>query len=162
MRTPIALILALSTTLAACGGSDPKAAADEAFQSGDYATAVTSFDAAMAAVDKSSPEYLGLAIDRCRALAHTDAASAKDSMIALAKAPESKVKSSDYRLVAGEMFDAKEFSPAISLLDDGIKGRFSDDPKLLAMINKIKTEAEKSGDSETMSALQGLGYAGGD
>ncbi|MFT5052370.1 MAG: tetraacyldisaccharide-1-P 4'-kinase [Chlamydiales bacterium] len=162
MRTPIALILALSATLTACGGADPKAAAYEAFQSGDYAAAVTSFNEAMTGVDTTSPEYLGLAVARCEALAHTNANDAKDSMIALADAQGGKVTAKDYNLVAQAMVGAREFAPAILLLDDGIQKRFKDDPKLLALVDKINTEAEKSGDEDTIDALKGLGYVGGD
>lgn len=162
MRTPTALILALSTTLAACGGGDPKESAYQALNSGDYAAAAADFEKAMAGVDAGSADYVGLAVGRCEALAHTDAPAAKNEMIALAGSHEGKVSSKDYTLVASKMVDARNFVPAIELLDDGIKNRFKDDPKLLALMDKIKAEAEKSGDDGAMEALSGLGYAGGD
>ena len=163
MRTTTALLIALSTSLAACGGGNPKEDAFAALNSGDFAGAIADFDKAMDGVEQGSSEHIELAVGRCEALAHTDAEAAKNAMIALAEAHKDGVKSGDYKLVASKMVDAKNFEPAIHLLDDGIKNRFpSDSEKLTALIETITMKAEKSGDAGALSALKGLGYVGGE
>ena len=159
MRTSTALLLALSMTLASCGEGDVKASAVSALQSGDWGKAAADFEKAMNAAEAGSDEYVALAVDRCKALAHTDAEGAKNLLIEIASAHSDKVREKDYSLVASEMVSARNFVPAIHMLDDGIK-RYPEAPKLQQLIEKIKVEAEKGGDSETMSALQGLGYVG--
>lgn len=160
MRTPTALILALS--LAACDSGNPKEAAFEALNSGDYAGAVARFDRAMEGAEAGSSEHVELAIGRCEALAHTDGAAARDAMIALAGAHAGKVTARDYGLVASRMVDAGNFDPAIDLVDDGIQKRFQGDPKLVELMDGIVKKATRSGDDAAMDKLEGLGYTSGD
>ena len=154
-----ALCLAFSLTLAACGGGgggDPTQLTNDGYQalnSGDHAAAVKSFEAALGGLEPGTPDFQRAKMGEIRALIHLDASRARDQFLDHAQAFDAKA----YETVGSQLTSAKKFEEAIAVLDAGIK-RYSESPKLQALIDKVKSEAEKSGDTGALDSLKGLGY----
>ncbi len=159
MQKHLASLLLLS--LAACGGGDPKADGFAAYGSGDYTTAVAKLDEALASRTQADADYLEIAVGRCQALAHVDAAKCQKEFLALAGANADGIQSQDYSMIISELVAAKGFEPAVMVVDDGIK-RFTESPKLVQLKDKIVQESKKAGDAGALKALDGLGYLGDD
>ncbi len=165
MRTRSHFALALALTLAACGGggSDPAAANEEGYAalgSGKYANAASHFQTALDAIgsDTSNAQYLRASMGLIETNVHVDPERAKDDFLALASASP-QVNAKDYSRIGGMLAGAKQFQPAIAVVDAGIKA-YPETPALEKMIEQISADAEKSGDAEAINALKGLGYLG--
>ena len=156
-----ATILTLSLALFACsGGGDPKEAAYEALQSGDYAAAVDGFGALVAKASPGSPEHLELAVEHCRALAHTSPETAQTTFIALADELGEKITPKDYSMVVTELAGEKAFMPAIALLEKAGE-KYADNETMKSLFEKVKARVEAGEDPEAVKALSSLPYAGG-
>ena len=159
------LLLASLTLLVSCGGSsDPAAltnAGHKALGSKEFAAAQSDFDAALAAIggDTSHPSYLDASLGAIEARAATDAAKAKDDLIALAQANPGKVTERDFARIADRMGSAQKFTEAVALLAEG-KAQFPDSPTLDKLGDRMRTEAESAGATDALDALAGLGYVG--
>ncbi len=164
MRTP-SLLLPLALTLASCGGAaDPKSHNEEGYQalnSGKHAEAADHFEAALAALgsDTQSDQYLRAALGLVEANVHVDAEKAKDDFLALARANSSTMGPEDYGRIGGLLATAKKPLLAVVVVDAGIKA-FSETPQLEKIMEKIRSDAEKSGDDATLNAMSSLGYLG--
>lgn len=153
-----ALTLALPLTLVACGGgsetpSEMTDAGYAALGAGDHTAAVESFEGALASLEPGSPDYLRAKMGEIEALIHVDAARARDEFLSESEA----FGEAQYATVGSKMTSAKKFNEAIAVLDAGMK-RFSESPKLKAMLDQVALEAQKSGNSDALDALKGLGY----
>ena len=157
----ILLLLAtpLSLLSSACGSSESPAdltsAAQKALNSGDDAGALAKFRRALEGLKPGDDGYLEAKLGAIQARIASDAEGAKDEFLELATAQPDLVDERRYSFIGGHMAGAKEWLPAIALVDAGIK-RFGKDGKLNAVLEKIKKES--AGDEAATSALAGLGY----
>jgi len=162
MHKPLSLALLLAF-LTACGGSaDPAQLTRDgvaALNSGKPTDAYEMLDKAVQAMEPTDPKYAQAAVNRCRALAHTDAAKAKDEFLALASAHASVIEEVDYEMVADTLRSKKEYGEAADVLAAGML-RYTESPKLEALRDQLGKEAEASGDSSALDAIKGLGYVG--
>jgi len=160
-----ALLLALPLALAACSGpSDPKALIDEATQSlnsGDFKGAKGGFESALAALgdDKSDPSYMRAKMGWIEAEAHIDGESAKEAFLELAGTAEANFQPKDYIKVGSILSSAKNYTPAVYVVDAGVKA-FPDDEKLQKVIEKLQADVAAADDPAATAALDGLGYTG--
>lgn len=163
MIRPLILSLALLPLAACGGGTDAAGLEDQAYNamaSGDSAQALELFDQLLAGMDASDPRMTELSVARCEALAGVDGKKAQEEFLALAEANDLTVK--DYTGVAGNLQQAKNFEPAVLVLD-AAKQKFPEsEEKILALIDELGKKAAAAGDEGAASALQGLGYLGGD
>lgn len=165
MRTTLSFPILLAAALSACGDtpapSEAKNAGYDAFQDGDYSAAVSHFDTALEGKDAGAEDYVEVHVERCRALAHVDGPQAEKAFKELLEdVPDpSRVTPRDFSLVASELITAKQGVSAVQVVDAGMK-RFPDDEKMKQLLEKVKEAAQK--DPAMSSALQGLGYLGGD
>jgi hypothetical protein len=149
------LALAVTLGLAACGGGNPKTAAWDAYNSGDYPAAVAKFDSALRGVEAGSPDHVALSVGRCQALAHQDGKQAKTEFLALATSAEVEV--GDYTILVNELLGLQQWVPAIELMDAGVKA-FPENPKMGLLRDKVVAKSKESGDAGANAALKGLGY----
>ena len=159
MPTQHSLLLALALAFTACnGGSDPKETAYAALQAGDHATAVSAFDEALAASDPGAPDHTELQLARCEALAYLDGDRAEAEFRDLC-AGGAEIGVRQYSLIAGALLGADATVNAVNVVDMGVKA-FPDDPKMAALLEKVKEAAAT--DPAALDALKGMGYLGGD
>lgn len=147
----------LLASLAACGGGDPAQAGHDAYGSGDYAAAASSFREALAGAE--GDQRIDLSLELCKSLAHTDPAACVAEMAKLDAATDLRV--SDYNVVVAELNSAREYMPAVDVLKMA-KAAYPEDEKLVALIQKVGDAAASAGDSDALQALSGLGYVGND
>jgi len=158
MRTTLGLAALLMTLPLACGGGagDPKALNDEgmaALNSGDHEGALTRFESALAALEPGDPQYLRAKMGAIGALTHLDPDKARETLLGLGD----QAGANEYSKVASDLTTEGHFMQAIDVLDAGVK-RYGESPKLKQMLDLVKAEAEKSGSSEALEKLKGLGY----
>jgi len=155
------LTLGLALPLSSCGGgSDPAAqttAGHSALGSGDHAAALADFEGALSAIgsDTAHPQYMRATMGAIEANATLDPDRAVADFKALAAKTE--VPDRDYSKVGGWLAAAKNYGQAIDVLDAGMK-KFEGSETLVKLTEKIKTEAEKAGDSDALAKMRGLGY----
>ncbi|HGY92172.1 MAG TPA: hypothetical protein ENK43_13465 [Planctomycetes bacterium] len=165
MRRISTLLLTSLLFLASCGGSaDPAEqtkAGERALGTQDFSAALSEFQGALSAIgdNPQDPLYLRAKLGEIEARATTDAAKAKDDLIALAAALPGKVSDRDFNRIASRMGDAGLFSEAIALLAKA-EELFPDSEHLKKLGAKLAENAQKAGDSSAMDALAGLGYVG--
>ena len=166
MRQRLAPLLAAVTLLAACGGgsTDPAEATDAGYRAlgtRDYASAQAEFQAALEAIgdDTAHPTYVKAKLGAIQAACKTDATRAQRELLELAAALPDDVTQRTYADIAGRLGDAGNFTEAVALLEAG-KLRFPDSAALDGLGKKLVKQAEQAGDSDALSALSGLGYAG--
>jgi tetratricopeptide (TPR) repeat protein len=138
------------------GGGDPKAANDEgysALNSGNHQDALSRFQSALEGLDASDPQYMRAKMGEIEALTHLDADGAKDALLGLGD----QAGEGEYSKVANTLTGQGNFIQAIDVLDAGVK-RYGESPKLKAMLELVRAEAEKSGSSDALDKLKGLGY----
>lgn len=157
-----ALFLALFLPLTACGGGQDSrsliSAGNTELNSGDYAGAVSSFDAALAGLTAADEALKKDAtLGKCEALAYVDSGKSKTEFMALAD--QGGLDYSAYNRVAVALTSASQFSDAVALLTHGME-KFPAEPKFEKLRDKIGKAAESAGDSAAMKALEGLGYVG--
>jgi hypothetical protein len=159
-KTALAAFLTLG--FAACGGdsgaSDPAAMTDAGYSkldAQDYEGAQVDFQAAIdgGAKDASLKEAtLGLV----EALAHLDAAKARDAFLAFAGEHADQLVSKDFSKIGGTLMSAGGTAEAVAVVDAGLQ-RFADDANLKKVLDAIMAKAA-AGDAAAASALSGLGY----
>jgi hypothetical protein len=157
---------ALAFFASCAGSSDPRVLTDEgtkALDSGDYADAAKSFDAAVAALgpDTANPEWLRAKLGAIHARTQLDAGKAKDDFLALAAANPDKITADHFNRVASRLGTAKKLDEAIAVLDAGKKA-FPGTKHLDALGKELVRSAKESGDAAALDSLKGLGYVGGD
>ncbi len=159
-RLSLPILLALA---ASCGGSsDPATLKNDAYaamDSGDSAAAVEKFDAVLAQIDASAPDYIEVAVGRCQALAGVDAAKCATEFLALAESAADKLTDKEYAAVASRLVNEKKYSEAIDLLDKGMK-TFNESPKMKTLLDNVIAKSKEAGDDSVTSKLKGLGYLG--
>jgi hypothetical protein len=148
-------LLALVFLAGSCGSADPKTEGLSALQASDYGKAAVHLETALASLDPGSPDYMEVARGRCKALAHTDSQKAKAEFEKLASARELRV--ADYSEIVGHLLSAKQFMPAVEIMDGGLK-KFPDDPKMILIKEKVIAQSKQAADPAAMQALAGLGY----
>ena len=157
-RTTLALAaLFLTLPLCSCGGGsgDPGSLTNDGYAalgSGDHQGALDSFQSALAGLDPAAPEFMRAKMGEIEALTHLDADGARDALIGMGD----QAGEAEYSKVAGNLTAERHFSQAIDVLDAGIK-RHGESPKLKALLDKVRVEAEKS-DPAALEKLKGLGY----
>ena len=166
MRQRLFLLLTPLALLAACGGggSDPGAATDAGYKAlgtGDYASAESEFDSALAAIgeDTSHPQYVKAKLGSITAACKTDPKRAETALTAMAADMPESVGERTYADIAGRLGDAGNFTEAVALLESG-KQRFPESSTLDGLGKKLVKQAEQAGDAGALDALAGLGYAG--
>lgn len=156
----LALLAALSLSLAACSGSDPAQLTQEAYADlgrSDYSGALAKFQSALKELQPSDPKYVEAKLGEIEAWCYVDAPKAKDEFLAYAKAAPDKVTPGDYKKVASNLTSAHKFDPAIAVLTAG-RERYPKDESVYKLGETIKAEASKAGDESALKALRGLGY----
>lgn len=149
-------------SLAACGGSDPKAltaAGAKALNSGDPKGAIASFDRALEGMKPNDPDFLRASIGRCQALARTEPARARTDFLELAKAHPERVREPEFVAVAMELASRGSIGDASAIAEEGMK-RFPNAAEMLALRDRIGDAAKEAGDPESLKAMKGLGYTG--
>ncbi len=149
------LLTVLPLVLTACGSGDPKKEGLDALQDSRWSDAVASLDKAIVDLDPSSPDYMEVAMGRCKALAHVDAKKAQTEFETLVAA--GKVKVADFSEVVSHLLSAKQYVPAIELMDKGIK-QFPEDPKMIQIRDTVVAQSKQANDPAANAALTGLGY----
>jgi hypothetical protein len=142
------------------GGGSPAELTDAGYASlgtSDWQGALTSFESALAGIEPGGEGFVRAAMGEIEALVHIDAEKAKDKFLALAQSYPDAIGTRQYKTVGGQLTSEKKFTEAIAVLDAGMKAH-AEDPSLMALIDRVKEEAEKAGDSGALSALEGLGY----
>lgn len=164
MRIP-PLLLALTLSLAACGGggSDPVALSEQGEQalgSGKYAEAAKHFEGALAALggQSSGDQYLRARLGLIEANAFIAPERARDDFLDLARTSQD-IGPADYARIGGRLNDAKSPEIAIEVVDAGIKAN-PESPVLVKVLEQIEAEARRSGNTSVMDKLGGLGYLG--
>ncbi|TDJ67510.1 MAG: hypothetical protein E2O39_14665 [Planctomycetota bacterium] len=155
MRTHHSVLLALTLSIAACGGGtgDAKEAGFQALQSGDFADAAGHFEQALATRSPSDEDYVEIAVGHCQALAHIDPAQTKTTFLALGD----QVTPKDYSIVVVELVAVREFVTAIDILEAGVT-RFPESPKMSVIKDRVVKASLEVGDSAALAKLKGLGY----
>lgn len=158
------LLTASLLPLVACGGSgDAASLKDEAYKAmdgGDSAAALSKFDQLLATLPADAADRVEVSVARCEALAGVDGDRAREEFLKLAGEHDLSVR--DYTAVAGKLQVAKAYEPAVLVLDAGMKAFPDDKAKIEPLIAELTKKAQAAGDEGAMSALQGLGYLGGD
>ena len=142
------------------GGGSPSEMTDAGYASlgsSDFQGALTSFEGALANIEPGGEGFIRAAMGEVEALIHIDAGQARDKFLALAQSYPDAIESRQYKTVAGQMTSEKKFTEAIAVLDSGLQ-TYAEDPSLMALLERVKEEAEKAGDTGALSALEGLGY----
>lgn len=163
MRTPTLLALFCSLALTACG--ETTASLDSGFaalRDGDHAGAVSAFDAVLAGLEKGTPEFKQACLGRIQALAHVDTAKAKETFLSEAKG--GGMTANDYGDIVTELYavgseDAQV--AAIDILHAGSEA-LAGDATIQKMLDKAIADAKKNPEGAAASALDGLGYLGGE
>lgn len=157
------VVTALSSfTFVSCGESDPKVltdAATEAIQVRDFKGGLAQFDAALAHMDASSPQFMRASLGRCVALAHVDPAKGRDEFLKLAEALKAKLAPADVHFVVSAFVTAKQLEPATAIMER-MKTLFPASKEMTDIGNSVADAAINSGDTELQKKLAGLGYGG--
>jgi hypothetical protein len=144
-----------------CGGSsapdDLTSQALDELHSGKHASALTKFRKVLENVKPGDAGYLEAKLGAIEARIHSDPEGAKAEFLELASAHPDQVDARRYSHVGGCLANAKQWVPSINVMDAGIKRFGKDEPKLKALLEKIKKES--AGDAGAENALKGLGYA---
>jgi hypothetical protein len=157
-RTLLGPALALALFTASCGGGgNPTDEGYAALGKSDWSAAASSFEQALKGLSPTDPGFKRAKMGHVEALIHLDAKSSEQEFLALARGNPELIGSDEYRTVASKMTSAKQYLPAIGVLDAGLKAN-PEDPKLMAVLEKVKSEAQKSNDAGALDALKGLGY----
>ena len=153
------LTLLLPLFCAACGGSsaaDLTSSAKDALNSGDSAKALEHFEQALAKLQPEDEGYLEAKMGAIEARIKGDAEAAASEFLELAGTSPDMVGVSQYSYLGGQMANSKAWLPAIDVLDAGIKRFGKEETKLVALLDKIRDEAESN--EGVASKLAGLGY----
>jgi hypothetical protein len=156
--TPALAALLLTLPLVSCGGGSktPTELTNDgaaALGSGDYTGALSNYREALAGLTREDPDYLRAKMGEVEALIHVNAEEATTTFLGLG----SLVDENHFATVASKMTSAGEYQEAIKVLDAGVQA-YGESPKLVAMLQKVKEEAEDAGDEGALKALEGLGY----
>lgn len=154
------LCVAGTLVLAGCSGGNPKELTSEGYAAlgkGDHSGALSKFDAALGGLDTKHDQYLRATLGRCEALAKVDPARARTNFLELAKTMPEKVREDDYSLVCNALLQAKARLDAIDVMKAGHE-RFPESPKMLAMVEAVKSAATRENDSESVAKLKSMGY----
>jgi hypothetical protein len=157
------LLLSALVLLAACGGSDPRALSSEGHAllgKGDAQGALTKFEAALAGIDSSNPEYLRASIGRCEALARTDGPKARQAFLDLAAQLPAKVGEDDYSLICSRLLEGGFTVDAVEVMDSGNK-RFPGSKRMAETLIAVQAAAKRDKTPDALKKLESLGYAGG-
>jgi hypothetical protein len=157
-RTTLALTaLLLTLPLSSCGGGgDPASLTDDGYAalgSSDYEGALGSFQSALAGLDPAEPGFMRAKMGEIDALTHLDPDGARDAILGIGD----RAGEAEYSKVASDLTAEGHYIQAIDVLDGGVK-RHGESPKLKALLEKVRAEAEKSGSSDALDKLKGLGY----
>lgn len=156
----LTLLVALSLSLAACGGSDPAQLTQDAYADlgrSDYSGALAKFQSALKELQPADPEYVEAKLGEIEAWCYVDGPKAKDEFLTYAKAAPDNVTPRDFKKVASNLTSAHKFEPAIAVLAAGLE-RYPKDESVRKLGETIKVEATKVGDEAALGALKGLGY----
>jgi len=153
--------------LTACGGDgagggsgDPKGLTDAGYASlgtSDFDGALSDFQKALAALEPGAPGFVRAAMGEVDALIHIDPGQARDKFLELARSYPDAIGSREFSTVGGKLTSEGKYTEAIDVLDAGLK-IFTEDPKLIAVLAKVREAAEKAGDTSALKSLEGLGY----
>lgn len=152
--------IAVTFLAAGCSGSDPKALTNEGYAAlgkGDMASALSKFDKALEGLDTKHDQYLRATLGRCEALAKTDPARAKTTFFQVTMAQPEKVREDDYSLVCNALLQAGATLDAIDVMKAG-HDRFPESPKMIAMVEAVKSAAKREKTSEAVEKLKSMGY----
>jgi hypothetical protein len=164
-RAPTRLLLAfflIALPLAGCGGSDPKSLNDEAYASlhrGDARAALADFERALEAAPPGTIEHLRAALGRCEALAQTDPSRAQAEFLGFASRERALVREDDYSLMCAALVRARAFSPAIDVMDAGMKA-FPESKRMQDTKDSVIRATQQAEDPAALNKLASLGYVG--
>jgi hypothetical protein len=154
------LLVLFPLLIASCGGADPATLNRDGYDalgSGNHAKAATHFHAALDAIgaETSSDQYEKAMLGLIEANVHEDPGTAAQEFIDFASATNQP--SGEYLRVGGLLASARKYKEATLVLDAGVKAH-PEAPALISRIEQVKADALKSGDTEAMETLEGLGY----
>ena len=162
LRTTLLLpLLALPLLAASCAGAkDPAALTDQGYaelQAGDWADARASFEKALEDLDPADPQFVRAKLGQVEALVKLEPEAARDEFVSLAKAQPGRIEAKDFSFVAGKLTAERAFQPAIDVLHMGLTAH-AESPKLHEVLESVKEQAQKTGDSAAIAQLKSLGY----
>jgi hypothetical protein len=160
----LALVTALVLGFASCGGSgDPYKDGQQALNSGDYKSAVKSFDEALAQMKPEQSTWLGTKQAQIEALAHVDQARAQKEALELLKTHKDALGEKGARAVASDLVRGGACEAAFKFLEATID-IWPNSPDLDAVWGQAEARAKQDAkqDPSQLKNLQGLGYVGGD
>lgn len=165
------LLLALPILLASCGGSSDPAeltkSGEAALGSKNSASAAEDFDAALSAMgsDTSHPMYLRAKLGLAEAIAKSDPKQSQGVLMELQEAMPGKLSAKDFIRVMNQMAESST-EEAIEVTAETLKTALASFPDAKAQLDAVghylAKKAAAAGDKEGSSALDGLGYTGGD
>lgn len=165
------ILLALPILAASCGGSadptDLTKAGETSLGSQDSGKAAESFDAALKAIgaDTTHPMYVRAKLGLAEAFAGTDPSQSQSILAALLKELPGKITAKDFIAVMNKMSESSA-DDAIKATAETLKLALSAFPEAKAKLDVLgkflAVKAAKAGDTGGASALDGLGYTGGD
>jgi hypothetical protein len=165
------LLLVLSAFMASCGGSsDPKAltsSGETSLGTQDWASAAGDFEAALKAIgaDTAHPMYVRAKLGMAEALGSSNPAESKSILTELQKALPGKATVDDWIKIMNAMAGSTN-DDAISVTAAAIALAQKNFPESLDSLDEIGAmlakKAAESGNEDAASALDGLGYTGGD
>jgi hypothetical protein len=163
MKTLLAACLAaaLALSTASCSDPDPKTLISDgrtALGKGDAKGALDDFQKALKVLKPGDPQFVEAKMGEVEALIAIDAKKSRDEFLALAKGFPDQVTQQQFSYVSGQLANGKRYDEAIDVAHAG-KTRFgAEATKLTELIDKIKKEAQASGDAALVAKLKSLGY----
>jgi hypothetical protein len=160
-NTLLCAALGLTLGLASCSGEtsakDLNNEGETALQSMDYDGAKASYEKALAALgeDTSSADYKTAKLGVIESLAHLNAGDCVTAFMALAA--DGGLNAKDYSLIGGILAGADSVNEGVTVAAAG-REVFPDDAGLDSVLKALVEKAKKTGNSEAMGALAGLGY----
>lgn len=165
------VLLAPLATLSCSNTAGPKDLADAgavAIGSGDFAAGLRAYESALEVIgdDSSHPQYFAAAFGCIEARTHEEPARVITDLGSLTAKLPGSLAATDYRALIRLLVDAKQFDHAEAVLALA-QGAFPESEGIAGYVNVIRdarTQAEVKSDvpdvSETLKALEGLGYLG--
>ena len=164
-------LLALPILFASCGGSaDPTEltkSGETALGSKDSASAAESFDAALEAIgaDTSHPMYKRAKLGLAEAYAKSNPTKSKQILEDLLKALPGELTAKDFINIMNRMAESSDedaITITLETLTQALEAFPEEKAKLDVVGQFLATKAASSGNLDAASALDGLGYTGGD
>lgn len=162
MKQPLAVAIVFSLCIAACGGGsdNPYQGGQHALGSGDHATALKHFEAALAGLTPVDAGWMAAKQGQIAALAKVDPKRAEVEAVAVLSTHHESLGENGATSIAGSMADGGAFPESLNFLKATVPIWPSSD-RLDRMWGAVETRAASEASSDQMAELRSLGYLGG-